>query len=188
MLGRHSFLDGPYCFGVGGAGRLRILVRSSNKRRVRSPVQQNHKRVAVRVGNSTIILALMNFSPTLMRVQFWRMNVLPFVSRIVPANIRRFILDLMPWKDAHHLCDMADYMSNVGGEIFESKKLALEKGDEAVAQQIGRGKDLISILSEIFKVHRLSSLIVITVKENMKASDEDRLEDSELLSQVVIDT
>ncbi|KAE9386988.1 cytochrome P450 [Gymnopus androsaceus JB14] len=103
--------------------------------------------------------------PTLMRVQFWRMNVLPFVSRIVPAKIRRFILDLMPWKDAHHLCDMADYMYKVGGEIFESKKLALEKGEI------------------FFKSQQVSSLIAITVKENMKASDEDRLEDSELISQ-----
>ncbi|KAE9394005.1 cytochrome P450 [Gymnopus androsaceus JB14] len=107
-------------------------------------------------------------SPAMMRMQFWIMNVLPSVSRIGPASFRRCMLDLLPWKDAHHLRDMADYMYSVAGEIFESKKLALEKGDEAVAQQIGSGKDLISIL----------------MKENMKASDEDRLEDSELLAQM----
>ena len=85
-----------------------------------------------------------------MRMQFWNMNVLPYVWKIGPASYRRFIVGLLPLKDAHHLRDMADYMYSVGGEIFESKKLALEKGDEAVSQQIGRGKDLISILSEIF--------------------------------------
>ncbi|KAE9397791.1 cytochrome P450 [Gymnopus androsaceus JB14] len=106
--------------------------------------------------------------PTVMRVQFWIINVLPVVSKIGSARFRRFIVDLLPWKDVHHLRDMADYMYSVGGEIFESKKLALEKGDEAIPQQIGRGKDLMSIL----------------MKENMKASDEDRLEDGEVLSQI----
>ncbi|KAE9394010.1 cytochrome P450 [Gymnopus androsaceus JB14] len=110
--------------------------------------------------------------PAFMRMQFWNMNVLPYVWKIGPASFRRFIVGLLPLKDAHHLRDMADYMYNVGGEIFESKKLALEKGDEAVSQQIGRGKDLISIL----------------MKENMKASEEDRLEDSEVLAQVSSDT
>lgn len=84
-----------------------------------------------------------------MRVHFWRMNVLPHVSNIGPASFRRFMLGLLPWKDVHHLRDMADYMYNLGAEIFDSKKLALEKGDEVVAQQIGRGKDLISILSKL---------------------------------------
>ena len=85
-----------------------------------------------------------------MRVQFWIINVLPVVSKIGSARFRRFVVDLLPWKDVHHLRDMADYMYSVGGEIFESKKLALEKGDEATSQQIGKGKDLMSILSEIF--------------------------------------
>ncbi|KAE9392893.1 cytochrome P450 [Gymnopus androsaceus JB14] len=106
--------------------------------------------------------------PALMRMQFWAVNVLPFISRIGSSSFRRSILDLLPWKDAHHLRDMADYMYNVGDEILESKKLALEKGDEVVAQQIGRGKDLISIL----------------MKENMQASEEDRLDDNEVLSQM----
>lgn len=82
-----------------------------------------------------------------MRVHFWRMNVLPRVSSIGSGKFRRFILDLLPWKDVHNLCDMADYMYSLGTEIFESKKRALERGDEIAVQQIGRGKDLISTLS-----------------------------------------
>lgn len=86
------------------------------------------------------------------------MNVLPRVGSIGSASFRRFILSILPWKDVHELCDMADYMYNLGTEIFESKKRALEMGDDVVAQQIGRGKDLISILSKfIFEPHNFFS-------------------------------
>ncbi|KAF8825520.1 hypothetical protein HHX47_DHR6000111 [Lentinula edodes] len=106
--------------------------------------------------------------PTLMRVQFWRLNVLPYVSWIGTAKFRRFVVNLLPWKDLHHLRDMVDYMHNVAEEIYENKRRAFEMGDEAVDQQIGRGKDLISIL----------------MRENMKASTEDRLQDIEVIGQM----
>ncbi|KAJ3932727.1 MAG: cytochrome P450 [Lentinula lateritia] len=106
--------------------------------------------------------------PTLMRVQFWRLNVLPYVSWIGTAKFRRFVVNLLPWKDLHHLRDMVDYMHNVAEEIYEDKRRAFEMGDEAVEQQIGRGKDLISIL----------------MRENMKASTEDRLQDIEVIGQM----
>ncbi|KAJ3853709.1 cytochrome P450 [Lentinula lateritia] len=105
--------------------------------------------------------------PTLMRVQFWRLNVLPYVSWIGTAKFRRFVVNLLPWKDLHHLRDMVDYMHNIAEEIYEDKRRAFETGDEAVEQQIGRGKDLISIL----------------MRENMKASTEDRLQDTEVIGQ-----
>ena len=40
-----------------------------------------------------------------------------------------------------------DVLHKTTVEIFEAKKKALEEGDEAVAQQIGQGKDFMSILS-----------------------------------------
>ncbi|KAJ3970683.1 cytochrome P450 [Lentinula raphanica] len=115
--------------------------------------------------------ALKELFPTMMRVQFWRDNVLPYVSRIGTPGFRRFVVNSIPWKDVHHLRDMVDYMYNVAEEIYESKKRAFRIGDEAVAQQIGRGKDLISIL----------------MKENMKALDEDHMRDDEVVSQVIPD-
>ncbi|KAJ3711890.1 cytochrome P450 [Lentinula guzmanii] len=109
--------------------------------------------------------------PTLTRLQFWQFNVLPYVSWIGTPAFRRSIVNRLPWKDLHHLRDMVDYMYRIAQVIYESKKRALEKGDQAIALQIGRGKDLISIL----------------MKENMKASEEDRLEDTEVISQVISD-
>ena len=43
--------------------------------------------------------------------------------------------------------DIVDVLNNTAIEIFEEKKKALEEGDEAMAQQISKGKDIISILS-----------------------------------------
>ena len=40
-----------------------------------------------------------------------------------------------------------DVLHNTMVEVFEAKKKALEEGDEAVTQQIGQGKDFMSILS-----------------------------------------
>ena len=40
----------------------------------------------------------------------------------------------------------AKMMRSKAREIFEQKKRALELGDEAVKQQVGEGKDIMSIL------------------------------------------
>ncbi|KAF5361363.1 hypothetical protein D9757_011368 [Collybiopsis confluens] len=106
--------------------------------------------------------------PTLLRLQFWITTIFPRVARIGTPKFRRFIVNLLPWKDLHHMRDMVDYMHEVASEIYEEKKKVFEGGDEAITQQTGRGKDLISIL----------------MKENMKAVDEDRLADSEVIGQV----
>jgi hypothetical protein len=54
---------------------------------------------------------------------------------------------MMPSKVIHDIRDMIDYMWSLSEDIYENKKTALAKGDEAVRNQIGRGKDIISILS-----------------------------------------
>ncbi|KIK57098.1 hypothetical protein GYMLUDRAFT_773818 [Collybiopsis luxurians FD-317 M1] len=108
--------------------------------------------------------------PTMMRMQFWFISVVPLVSGIGSPSFRRFVVNLLAllWKDLHQMRGMVDYMHVIASSIYESKKQALEKGDEAVMQQIGRGRDLISIL----------------MKENMNAADEDRLKDSEVIAQI----
>lgn len=56
-------------------------------------------------------------------------------------------MDILPWKNLHAIRDIADVFHNTSVEIFEAKKKALEEGDEAVTQQIGQGKDIMSVLS-----------------------------------------
>ena len=66
------------------------------------------------------------------------MYLIPLVKLGTP-KFRRFILDLIPWETLHQLRDISDVVHNTAVGIINSKKRALEDGDEAVARQIGQG-------------------------------------------------
>ena len=96
-------------------------------------------------------------------------------------------MDLIPLEHVKRIRDIIDVLHKTSVEIIETKKEALREGDQALAAQIGGGKDIISILSTIF----LTSFATFRskdqyylVKANMKASSEDKLSDTELLGQV----
>jgi hypothetical protein len=59
----------------------------------------------------------------------------------------RFIVGIVPWKNLHDARDILDTLYSTAVDIYNSKKAALEAGDEAVSAQIAKGKDIISILS-----------------------------------------
>ncbi len=73
--------------------------------------------------------------------------ILPWASQIGSPKFRRFIVDIVPWKDLHTGRDVLDTMYSTAVDIYNIKKAALEAGDAAVSQQISQGKDIISILS-----------------------------------------
>ena len=87
--------------------------------------------------------------PAQFKLYLVRNFLLPTLIKLGPPKFRRFIVDLMPFKNVRKLRDLVDIMHNTSVEIFESKKRALLEGDEAVRNQIGRGKDIISILSMV---------------------------------------
>ena len=95
-------------------------------------------------------------------------------------------MNLLPWKNLHDLRDVVDVLNNTAIEIFEQKKKALEEGDEVVTQQIGKGKDIMSILSayHLFPWHNCSWRIAYIVKANMGAFEEERMSKEELLGQM----
>ena len=109
--------------------------------------------------------------------------------------------------------EISDIMHERSVLIYNLKKDALEKGDEALKHQIGEGRDIMSILCEyIWCMHmsmypggcprrqgragRAASALgsdsaryrsdmgLGTVRENMKASEQDKLPDDELIGQV----
>jgi len=112
--------------------------------------------------------------------------LLPIVLKIGTPSFRRWVLDVVPLKNAHILRDMSDYMWALSKEIYEGKKKALEQGDEAVERQIGRGKDIMSILSKlclyICMLRLLNSFSV--VKLNMAEDTEVKLDEEEVLGQM----
>ena len=96
-------------------------------------------------------------------------------------------MDLLPWKSLHEIRDIVDVLHNTMVEVFEAKKKALEEGDEAVTQQIGQGKDFMSILSAYSCSERKCSwliVLLVLVRANMSASEDDRLSKEELLGQM----
>ncbi|KAJ2919733.1 hypothetical protein MD484_g701, partial [Candolleomyces efflorescens] len=102
------------------------------------------------------------------RFMFSRFFVLPWAHKIGSPGFQRFIVSLLPWKDLHDIRDIIDTMHNTSMEIIEAKKRALLAGDDALESEVGKGKDIISVL----------------LKANMAAAEEDRLTEGELLGQM----
>lgn len=93
-------------------------------------------------------------SPVMFTMVFFRNYLLTTFVKLGPPRFRRFLVDLLPFENARRLRDIVDIIHNTSVEILEAKKRALWEGDEVVAKQIGRGKDIISILSEFFQLTR----------------------------------
>ncbi|KJA27942.1 hypothetical protein HYPSUDRAFT_34176 [Hypholoma sublateritium FD-334 SS-4] len=94
--------------------------------------------------------------------------VLPRVCRIGPAFFRRWVVNAFPWKSLHDVRDIIDILNSTSIDIFESKKEALAEGDKGLENQIGQGKDIMSIL----------------MRANMTASTEETLSRDELIGQM----
>ncbi|KAJ3829900.1 cytochrome P450 [Lentinula raphanica] len=109
-----------------------------------------------------------DFVPTLTQLAFARFYLLPLSIKFLTKRVRVYLMNIIPWKALHDVRDMVNYMHEISVQVYEEKKRALEEGDEAVLRQIGKGKDLLSIL----------------MRENMKADSEDKLEESEIIAQM----
>ena len=86
-----------------------------------------------------------NNRPTMTGINLLR-RLLPYVGDIGSPALRRKVLDFIPNPAVQNMKYIVDTMWRRSQEIYASKKRAFEQGDEAVAQQIGEGKDLMSIL------------------------------------------
>ncbi|TFK40022.1 cytochrome P450 [Crucibulum laeve] len=112
--------------------------------------------------------AVKQLVPASFKVNLARVYLLPVASRIGSPQFQRWFVDKLPWKALHELRDIVDVMNSTSAEILAARKRALEEGDEALVKQVAQGKDLMSIL----------------LRDNMEASEEDRLADVEILGQI----
>lgn len=55
-------------------------------------------------------------------------------------------MDRIPSAEVKEVQNILDVLHETSVEIYESKKAAIAAGDEVLAAQIGRGKDIMSIL------------------------------------------
>ena len=114
---------------------------------------------------------------------------IPIVVKLGPARFRRFLLDRVPSKPVQHMKRVSDVMHQRSLEIYNGKKAAIGRGDQETLMAVGEGKDMLSILRALSDIPcclcgGISDWKAAIVKENMKAADEDRLPDSELLAQM----
>jgi len=112
-------------------------------------------------------------SAQLLMVTMFRMIVpisylLPIACKIGTPRFQRFVVDRIPWQNMHELRAIVDTLHNTSVEIVETKKKALADGDEALEDQMAKGKDIMSIL----------------LRDNMNASPEDHLSDKEMVGQI----
>lgn len=118
------------------------------------------------------------------RIRIWMM-LAHYAFCLGPAPLRRFLANLVPDPQFQNLKSLVDTLDASSRTILKDKQDAFRRGDEAVAEQVGRGKDIMSILRKTFvSPHRPRSDILHKVKANMQASEEDRLPDEEVLAQI----
>ncbi|KAI0666644.1 cytochrome P450 [Trametes maxima] len=96
------------------------------------------------------------------------MQYLPLFDAIVPQRWRRTVAELIPSPPLKRIITMVDIIWRRSRDIYLEKKEALMRGDEAMKQRVGEGKDLMSLL----------------LKANMEASDEEKMPEEELIGQV----
>lgn len=71
---------------------------------------------------------------------------MPFLFNFGTASFRRRVLDIIPFKFIRRVRDVADTIKRCSKEVFEEKKRALDKGDEAMHRQSAEDQDILSVL------------------------------------------
>lgn len=71
--------------------------------------------------------------------------IIQWMSYIVPEELMKTIFRMSPRKNVRELLKISDIMRRRSQEIIDEKRVALRKGDEALLQEVGEGKDLMSI-------------------------------------------
>ena len=108
--------------------------------------------MSLTAGECGLELSLLRSRPAVMNIAILR-RLVPYVAEFGTPTFRRWVLDMLPHKGVQKLKSIVDVMHYRSVEIYRSKKEALEKGDEAVAQQIGEGRDLMSILRKLMMTY-----------------------------------
>jgi len=112
---------------------------------------------------------LKEFSSTMPSLLVAR-NLLPYLTKVFHPKVLKFMGKAAPWRSLNRIIELTDIMNANAREIYDAKKRLLESGEGATVNQVGDGKDIISLL----------------MQANTAASDEGRLSEEEVLAQMAI--
>ncbi|TCD65651.1 cytochrome P450-dit2 [Steccherinum ochraceum] len=113
--------------------------------------------------------AIKSFVPAIFTTFGYLRFLTPYVAFIQYISFRRVLLDRVPWAGFQNFLKIVDKLNYMSTSVYEGKRTALAAGDAAVTEQVGRGKDIMSIL----------------LKANMSASQDDQLGEADLIGQMV---
>lgn len=73
---------------------------------------------------------------------------LPIAVKIGTPAFQRRVVEMIPSESIRGMKDISDILHARSVQIFNEKKAALARGDDAVKHQVGEGRDIMSILRE----------------------------------------
>ncbi|TFK25131.1 cytochrome P450 [Coprinopsis marcescibilis] len=97
-----------------------------------------------------------------------RLLVLPYFSNFGPPGLRRFIVDMFPWKPLHRLRDIVDTIHSTSLKLYKEKLQVLEKGASSSAEV-----DFWCLFC-----------ITWTVKANLMATADQKMPEAEIIAQM----
>ena len=107
------------------------------------------------------------------------------LSYVMSDDMLRRFFSMIPLKGLQKIMDISVTMRRRSQEIIEEKKAALRMGDDVMLQEVGEGKDLMSICRESYNgLSDIGYLTASLVKANMAASEGEKLSDEELIAQM----
>lgn len=95
-----------------------------------------------------------NHSPAVFQFAVVR-QYLPYLVKIGTPSLRRHLLELIPSDALQRVKEIVDTMHNTSVNIFKRKKAALEAGEEVSSLEVGKGKDLMSLLRQYLLSHQV---------------------------------
>ncbi|KAG6373384.1 cytochrome P450 [Boletus reticuloceps] len=131
--------------------------------------------------------AIRNLAPSVLRLLMVR-PLIPFVVRNFSLYWRNRIMDWAPLEALRGLRRVVQVMDATSKRVFAEKKVIMEgraepEGPGNLRSRM-KGKDIMSIMCELYIISHAYGNDVIVVKANMSSCDADRLTDEELLGQM----
>lgn len=83
--------------------------------------------------------------PTLAKFHIWR-RLLPWVRRTFPHSWLRFATEVLPWAPLRHIRGISDNVCMTAQQVLRRKIELMKQGGDSLANDIGEGKDLMSVL------------------------------------------
>ena len=110
-----------------------------------------------------------HLSPSLVPLALGRI-LSPRLVKIGSPQFRKLIVNLLPFQSVQNLRQIVSIMDMAARRIITERKEALRSGEDAVLQQIGEGKDILSRLREyIRKFYRSSADLTHSPRQHGKS-------------------